>query len=352
MPDLNGGTPWVSFCMSTYRRPEILKKTLALIGAQTFTDFEVVISDNDPDRSAEAVVHDLGDPRFRYFPNETNLGMVKSFNKSIERAEGEFIVMITDDDPVYPEMLETLRALWLRYPDYGVYFGGHNTYFAGLIQARMAKARPGINSSLPADWELGVVRAYSPEVFPLAYLKGELGGLLWSTGIVKRSIALEVNGFPDYGTPHLADCSYLVLCGARGGFVYVNTALGHRAIHDDNYSYSAMNYESIYKAPEGFYRWTLERLPPGLVTPEFKAAMDGYIGRDLAVYVISIKKMLQASGIKKPEFEAFRQRFFRLRWLKHWRLKYYIAVFHPNLFDLFLALRKTLFPPPINASKK
>jgi glycosyltransferase involved in cell wall biosynthesis len=338
--------------MSTYRRPEMLKKTLALIGAQTFRDFEVVVSDNDPDRSAEAVVHGMNDPRFRYFSNETDLGMVKSFNKSIERAGGEFIVMITDDDPVYPEMLSTLHDLWLRYPDYGAYFGGHNTFFADLVQARMAKASPGINSSLPADWELGTVRTYSPETFPLAYLKGELGGLLWSTGIVKRSIALAVNGFPDYGTPHLADCSYLLLSGARGGFVYINSPLGHRAIHDDNYSYNAANYESIYRAPEGFYQWTLDRLPPGLATPDLIAALDHYIGRDMTVYVISIKKMLRTLGIKKPEFEQFRQRFFRLRWLKKWRMKYYIAVFHPNLFDLYLAFRKTLFPPPINVPGK
>lgn len=338
--------------MSTYRRPEILKKTLALIGGQTFRDFEVVVSDNDPDRSAETVVHGMNDLRFRYFPNETNLGMVKSFNKSIERAKGQFIVMITDDDPVYPEMLETLHDLWLRYPDYGAYFGGHNTFFAGLVQARMAKARPGIQSSLLPDWEPGAVKAYSSEAFPLAYLKGELGGLLWSTGIVKRSITLEVNGFPDYGTPHLADCSYLVLTGARAGFVYVNTALGHRTIHDDNYSYNAANYESIYKAPEGFYRWTLARLPSAMVTPELTAAMDHYIGRDLAVYVISIKKMLRHMGIQKPEFEAFRKRFFRLRWLKKWRFKYYIAVFHPNWFELYLAFRKALFPPPINIPGK
>ncbi|HEV2478731.1 MAG TPA: glycosyltransferase [Puia sp.] len=352
MPDLNSGTPWVSFCMSTYKRPEILKKTLALIGAQTFPDFEVVVSDNDPDRSAEAVVGGMNDRRFRYFPNETNLGMVKSFNKSIERATGEFIVMITDDDPVYPEMLATLHDLWLRYPDNGVYFGGHNTFYAGLVQARMAKARPGINSSLPADWELGAVKTYTPEAFPLAYLKGELGGLLWSTGIVKRSIALEVNGFPDYGTPHLADCSYLVLSAVRGGFVYINTALGHRAIHDDNYSYNAANYESIYKAPEGFYRWTMDRLPAALITPELTAALDNYIGRDLTVFVISIKKMLLALGIKKPEFEQFRERFFRLRWLRRWRMKYYIGVHYPDVFDLYLAVRKTLFPPPINVPGK
>ena len=353
MPDPNSSTPHVSFCMSTYKRTGFLKRSLALLGTQTFKDFEVVISDNDPDRSAEAIVRECNDPRFRYFPNNTNLGMVNSFNKSIERARGEFIVMITDDDPAYPEMLETLHDLYLRHPGYGLYIGAHNTFFAGLQQARMAKARVGMNSSLSADMEFGAIKTYSPEDFPQAYLQGALtGGLLWSTGMVKRELALSIGGFPDYGTPHLADCSYLLLSGARAGCVYINTALGHRTIHADNFSYATAGYDAIYKAPEGFYHWTLDRLPPTLVTPALKTALGHFIGRDMTAYVISIKKMLQALHIERPEFEEFRKKFFRLPWLRRWRRKYYIAVHFPRLFDLFLALRKALFPPPLKAAGK
>jgi glycosyltransferase involved in cell wall biosynthesis len=345
MPDLNNAIPWVSYCMSTYRRPELLKKSLSLIGTQAFRDFEVVISDNDPECSAEPVVRALGDSRFKYFSNHSNLGMVRSFNKSIERAKGEFIVMITDDDPVYPEMLEVLHDLYKRNPGYGIYFGSHNTMYEGVLQARMAKARLGINSGLVQDWELGTVRTYGPADFLFAFLRGEQGGLLWSTGIVRRDIALEVGGFPDYGTPHMADNSFLLLSGSRAGAVFVNIALGYRAIHTDNYSYSAANYDKIYHAPEGCYRWTTERLPAELDTPELRYALDHFIGRDMTVYVITIKKMLIALGIRNPDFELFRRKFFRLRWMRGWRRKYYIAVHLPRLFELFLALRNAISAP-------
>jgi glycosyltransferase involved in cell wall biosynthesis len=337
------GSPRVSFCMSTYRRTGFLQRSLALIAAQTFTDFEVVISDNDPERSGEAVVRGLGDDRFRYFSNNGNLGMVSSFNKSIERATGEYIVMITDDDPVYPEMLQVLFDLQLQYPGYGLYMGGHNTFFDGLLQAKMAKARPGINSGL-IDCEIGAVRRYSGPDFPLAYLINDFPtGLLWSAGIVKREVALAIGGFPDFGSPHLADNGFTLLCGARAGCVYVNTAVAHRTIHNDNYSHAASNYESIYRAPEGFHRWVLDRLPPALVTPQLREAVGTFIGRDMTVLIITIKKMLEYQGIKSPEFEAFRKRFFKLPWLRKWRRKYYVVVNFPNLFELFLALRKAIF---------
>lgn len=352
MSDQLNATPWVSFCMSTYRRTGFLKKALTLIGAQTFTNFEVVISDNDPEGSAASVVAAFNDPRFRYFPNGANLGMINSFNKSIERSGGRFIVMITDDDPVYPHMLQTLYELHLKYPGYGIYFGGHDTFFHGLVQARMAKARVGTNSSL-ADMELDAEKAFSPTEFSTAFIDGTLsGGLLWSTGIVRRDIALSIGGFPDYGTPHLADCSYVLLSGSHEGCVYVNTALGYRAIHTENYSYREANYESIYKAPEGFYRWTMDRMPPAVNTPRFQELLAHYIGRDMTVYVISIRKMLQQQGIDSPLFEDFRKRFFRISFLRKWKRKYYIAIRFPYTFELFLAFRKMLFPPSLNKPGK
>ena len=106
--------PKFSFCMTTFKRPELLQSTLRSILAQTVGDFEVIISDNDPEGSAQVAVESLQDERLKYFHNSLNLGMIKSFNKSIEKATGSFVVMITDDDPVYPDMLKTLDDLQKR----------------------------------------------------------------------------------------------------------------------------------------------------------------------------------------------------------------------------------------------
>ena len=74
--------------MSTYKRPVLLEKQLKSILLQSYHNFEVVISDNDPGRSAEEIVLKLGDPRLKYYANSENLGMIRSFNKSIERSRG------------------------------------------------------------------------------------------------------------------------------------------------------------------------------------------------------------------------------------------------------------------------
>src|ERR1700737_1288189 len=94
--------PFASFCFSTYKRPEFLESTLQSILKQTFQDFEVIVSDNDTEQSGKRVVESFNDSRFKYFPNPENLGMKKSFNLSLNRSSGEFIIMIADDDPLYP----------------------------------------------------------------------------------------------------------------------------------------------------------------------------------------------------------------------------------------------------------
>jgi Glycosyl transferase family 2 len=43
----NANRLWVSFCMTTRRRPDFLIKTLRSIQRQTISDFEVIVSDND-----------------------------------------------------------------------------------------------------------------------------------------------------------------------------------------------------------------------------------------------------------------------------------------------------------------
>src|SRR5271156_4651934 len=138
----------VSFCFTTYKRPDILIETIKTILLQTIPDFEIIISDNDPDESGKKVVTVLTDDRIKYFPNKENLGMIRSFNKSLERSTGKFIIMMADDDPVYPDLLETLFSLEKNYPGYGIYLGGGDLYCTRSSLARLNNLRIGTNTFL------------------------------------------------------------------------------------------------------------------------------------------------------------------------------------------------------------
>ena len=89
--------PWVSFCMSTFNRPEFLKAQITSLLQQTLHDFEIIISDNDPNGGAKVIVDFFNDDRIKYSCNGKNLGIIHSYNGSMNRATGEYIVIVTDD---------------------------------------------------------------------------------------------------------------------------------------------------------------------------------------------------------------------------------------------------------------
>lgn len=336
----NAKTPWVTFCMTTYKRPEFLQKQIAAIFQQTLQDFSIIISDNDPAGTARPVVESFADPRIEYYVNEENLGMVKSFNRSLSKARSEYVVMITDDDPVYPPMLQTLFDLSQKYPGYGMYYGGCDIQCDTPVVAKSSRLKVGTNSCL-ADLPIGTVRTFEGRDFAFAYFDGRLGcHILWSTGIVKRDIAMKIEGMPDFGAPYNTDFGYIVLSGAQEGAVLLNTSLGCQVVHGTNYGYTESDYEKFYVTPDGFYKWVMDRLPPGRDYTGLDKHIKTFLGRWVVEYAVSIKKFLRDNKRKDKNFEAHIKKIFRIPYIRKWKKKYFIASRFPNLFEFLLLVKR------------
>jgi|SRR5690348_13174705 len=334
--------PWVTFCMTTYKRPEFLYNQLLSLQKQTFTNFKIIISDNDIDASGETIVKEINDPRIFYSCNEENLGMVKSFNRSLAKADTEYVVMITDDDPVYPEMLQTLYDLSLKYPGYGMYYGGCDIMCMNPEVARSSRLKVGTNSCL-ANLPIGTVRTYKGAEFPLAYFNGEIGGhILWSTGIVRREIALSIGGMPDFGAPYNTDFGYIVLSGARKGAVLVNSSLGCQVVHGQNYGYTEADFHKFYITPKGFYNSITTNLPDNFDLDTLKKPLQTFIARWVVEYAVSIKKFLHDKKISDKNFNKYTNEIFRISYLKKWRIKYFIAINFPKFFEFLITIKAQL----------
>jgi glycosyltransferase involved in cell wall biosynthesis len=225
--------PWVSFCISTYKRPAILQKQLILLSQQTFRDFEVIVSDNDPDASAKNIVLGMSDQRFKYFHNIENIGMIKSFNKSIERATADFVVMVTDDDPIDTDFLDFFYKLYLKYPSYSVYCG-FNRRKKNYEEVEIIDPRYFLREILDPD------KTYNH---------------LWSSAVIRKSDAINVGLIPDYGSPHLADHALITLAGSTKGGVIVNRLFSNLSSHDTNFS--KFNFDNYVIACKGFYEFMM-----------------------------------------------------------------------------------------------
>jgi glycosyltransferase involved in cell wall biosynthesis len=330
--------PWVSFCMSTYKRPKLLSKTIDSILNQTFQDFEIVISDNDIEASAKLIAIGKNDSRIKYHCNGSNLGMIDSFNKSIERATADYVVMITDDDPLYPFMLERLYDLYSRYPNYGVYHGGCNVLCETPQLAESLRLKIGINSCLASTKNLDDIVCYSKDTFALAFLGGNISEyLLWSVGVVKKSILLDIGGIPNYGSPIFGDLCFTILTGSHSGLVYQNTAFGHQTIHGKNFGYG--NYKSLLLAPKGFYDWVKVRLQNRHDWELIDKAFKDYIGRVTVGTASTFYHFLRNNKIDKKELNSILKELFSIDFIRKWKFKYYLLTRHPDTFTYLLALK-------------
>lgn len=328
--------PWVSFCMSTYKRPDFLKKTLYSILRQTFSDFEIVISDNDPENSAEPVVKEINDPRIRYFSNGGNLGMIKSFNKSIERSSADYIVMITDDDPVYIDALETFHQVYTDHPGYGMYLGGCDWYCTHPDVAGLYKMKVGTNSCLSNEYEINYTKALSgAEFLQLFFTFGLFTHYLWSTCMVSREILLRSGGVPDYGTPFLGDYAYLGIIGSHGGCVFINKALGCQTLHLQNFGRN--QNEQIAVAARNFPAYVESHVAKMPEWPLIREKMNRFTG----MWVVSHMAFLYAYT-KKTDLRPIEKEVFLIGSMKQYRLKYFMKTRLPFIHDMIVRLKKSV----------
>ncbi|MEP6675266.1 MAG: glycosyltransferase family A protein [Ferruginibacter sp.] len=330
--------PLVSFCMSTYKRPTFLKAQLQTILLQTFPDFEVVISDNDPECSAKEVVSSFNDCRLRYFSNGENLGMIRSFNNSIERSAGEYVVMITDDDPVYPDMLQTLINLKSQYPGYGMYLGGCDWFCTHHEVGKLYGVKVGTNSCLSNTHDLNDVQQFETGSFVQNVLSSKIfTHYLWSTGIVKKKILIEMGGVPDYGTPFLGDYAYIAIMGSHSGCIILNRALGCQTLHNQNFgrNQNAQLVIAVKKFPE-YMAAKLSYLDDWII---IQKQMQHFVG----VFIIAHLAFLHKYTVDTDKSLATAEKeIFEIDFMKKFKLKYFLKRRLPALHDLLVGFKQKI----------
>jgi hypothetical protein len=115
--------PRVSICIPAYGRPRELGEGIASVLAQDFQDFEVVVGDDSGD--LEDVVCSFGDPRVRYHRNARRLGMAANWTAVLDRAEGELVGLLMDDDRLLPGFIRSVVERFDSDPSAGIVFANH-----------------------------------------------------------------------------------------------------------------------------------------------------------------------------------------------------------------------------------
>jgi len=91
--------PFISICIPTYKRADLLKKLLDSIKIQTFKDFEIIINDNSPDKTVEDLVNSYVNALpISYERNQPAGSAGENSIKVMQRANADWIKIMHDDD--------------------------------------------------------------------------------------------------------------------------------------------------------------------------------------------------------------------------------------------------------------
>jgi glycosyltransferase involved in cell wall biosynthesis len=110
----------VTVAIPTCNRSVMLAQTIESVLRQTFADFTLLISDNASEDDTADVVAAFGDSRIVYTRHPVNIGLDANFNGVIDLVETDALVLLPDDDLLYPEHLATVTEVLEAHPRVGV----------------------------------------------------------------------------------------------------------------------------------------------------------------------------------------------------------------------------------------
>jgi len=160
----------ISLIVSTYNRSNLLKKTIKSVLAQSFKDIELIVVDDCSTDDTEQVVKGFGN-NIRYLKTNKNSGSdSKPKNLGIQKANGEYIAFLDDDDIYRPDALKILYKYAKT--------GADITYGDYLIEN---------NGKMEKGWSLP---------FSASRLS-QMNYIAMSVVLIKREKLLEVGGFDE-----------------------------------------------------------------------------------------------------------------------------------------------------------
>lgn len=99
--------PKISVIMPVHNEPEnVLRSAINSILNQTFEDFEFIIINDASENNAEEVILSYKDDRIKYYKNRQNLKVIKTLNKGLKLATGEYIARMDADDISFKKRFE------------------------------------------------------------------------------------------------------------------------------------------------------------------------------------------------------------------------------------------------------
>ncbi len=221
----------VTIAIPVYTRLEFLPEALKCVEAQEYPDIELLVSDNglSGSRLAELVEQHYSRPyTLRHRPKI--LEFTDHWNQLVAEANGEYFVMLCDDDHISSNFVSELVPLLEANPDASVAIPRHQTMHEnGALKGESVEPRP---DRMPSD------------EFLLAWARREYTFYLMVTLLARTEAIRRCGGYPRYQRGvHCEDALLVKLCLESGSVMLGQTCYFRWRIADSSFGFSTKPHE-------------------------------------------------------------------------------------------------------------
>lgn len=210
-----GADVLVTVAIPTHNRTSGLRTALGSVVGQLHSNLEIIISDNNTAEDIKPVVEKFGDSRIRYYKHNQTLPMTANWNFCLDKAAGEYFLLLSDDDLLFPDAVSRLLEAICAKPAafaYGraVFKDAHGH----MMRASFAAPETEKGSS-----------------FIRASLSGKRQALPSFT-LFRTEAARSLGGYPETGNS--TDLALRLSLAASGDVRFVRAPVGVYVIHPDS----------------------------------------------------------------------------------------------------------------------
>ena len=187
--------PLVTIAIPTYNRADAyLKQAIQSALSQTYSNIEIIVSDNCSTDDTESLVKSFYDPCLRYIRHKKNIGANNNFNYCLQKARGDYFLLLHDDDLIDDDFISECIKAANRDGSVGIIrTGARNINSAGNVILERENLTGGLSLT---DFFLGWLLDKTPmylcsTLFSTKRLR-EIGGLKSKHNLYEDVIAMVI----------------------------------------------------------------------------------------------------------------------------------------------------------------
>ncbi len=209
-------TPLVSFITATYNTASYLRETIDSILAQTYPNIEYIVLDDGSTDNTVEILKSYGS-RIRW-DSHPNMGETRSVNKGLGLAKGDYIIVVSADDPVKPNLAEVGVEWMEKHPEALIGYPDWETIDSAGNVLKTHKL-------LDYDYDIMTRMHYC----------------LPNAGTIIRRHAVELETGRDSTFRYVGDYEFFLRIGLHGPFVHIPQTLATWRTHSGSTSVNSKN---------------------------------------------------------------------------------------------------------------